>query len=99
MKFGETLKVLENPDRIRIFKDEKEICTGYIGTQFMHGAGLGGELFEMYKDEEVKKIRCAIEIRHRRWEELGLKSPLTPNETPDFKFSDLQMKLYYMIYL
>lgn len=31
--------------------------------------------------------------------ELNLMSPLKPDETPDFRFQELQMKLYYTIYL
>lgn len=30
---------------------------------------------------------------------LRIMSPLRPDETPDFKFQELQMKLYYTIYL
>lgn len=39
------------------------------------------------------------QITHRKWKELNLMSPLKPDETPDFRFQELQMKLYYTIYL
>lgn len=33
------------------------------------------------------------------WEELGLMKPLEPDQTAQYKFSDLQMSLYYTIYI
>lgn len=39
------------------------------------------------------------EITHRRWKELGLMKPLEPEQTAQYKFSDLQMSLYYTIYI
>lgn len=45
------------------------------------------------------KFRAVPEITHRKWKELNLMSPLRPDETPDFKFQELQMKLYYTIYI
>lgn len=55
--------------------------------------------YEQYKFDEVVKFRAVPEITHRKWKELNLMSPLRPDETPDFKFQELQMKLYYTIYL
>ena len=48
---------------------------------------------------EVKKFRAVPEITHRRWKELGLMKPLEPDQTAQYKFSDLQMSLYYTIYI
>jgi site-specific DNA-cytosine methylase len=48
---------------------------------------------------EVKKFRAVPEITHRRWKELGLMKPLEPEQTAQYKFSDLQMSLYYTIYI
>ena len=47
----------------------------------------------------VKKFRAVPEITHRRWKELGLMKPLEPDQTAQYKFSDLQMSLYYTIYI
>lgn len=45
----------------------------------------------------VKEFTFYPEIRHKDWEKLGLDSPMQPEETPDYHFSDLEMKLYYRI--
>lgn len=46
---------------------------------------------------EVKEFTFYPEIRHKGWEKLGLISPIQPEEMPDYRFSDLEMKLYYRI--
>lgn len=95
MTLQEFFGVIENSDRIRIIKDEADVFTGYLATFRPQKR----ELFEQYKDEQIKKFRAVPEIRHKHWEELNLMKPLEPDETPDFSFSDLQMYLYYTIYL
>lgn len=57
------------------------------------------KLYEQYKNDKVIRFRAVPEITHRKWKELNLMSPLKPDETPDFRFQELQMKLYYTIYL
>lgn len=96
----EFVKTLYNSDRIRIFKDDKEIYTGFLASLVMNDENeQGGELFNQYKNEQVKKFRAIPEITHKKWKELNLMRPLEPDETPDFSFSDLQQKLYYTIYI
>lgn len=48
-------------------------------------------------DAQVKRFRVYPEIRHREWKDRGLIPPMEPEKTPDFRFSDLQMTLYYKI--
>lgn len=55
--------------------------------------------YRKYSGNEVKKFRAVPEITHRRWKELGLLKPLEPDQTAQYKFSDLQMSLYYTIYI
>ena len=57
------------------------------------------EEYRKYSGHEIKKFRAVPEITHRRWEELGLMKPLEPEQTAQYKFSDLQMSLYYTIYI
>lgn len=57
------------------------------------------EEYRKYSEHEVKKFRAVPEITHRRWKELGLMKPLEPDQTAQYKFSDLQMSLYYTIYI
>lgn len=51
------------------------------------------------EDAEIKKIKAVPELRHRNYEALELEPPLKPDIAPMYKFSDLQMQLYYDIYI
>lgn len=94
MTLEEFVKLLENFDRMRIVKDEKEIFVGWLALLVMHN-----ETYEEIRTDAVKKFRAVPEIRHKQWKERNLMRPLEPDETPEFLFSDLQMNLYYTIYL
>lgn len=94
MTLEEFVKLLENSDRMRIVKDEKEVFVGWLAMLVMHN-----EMYEEIRTDAVKKFRAVLEIRHRQWKERNLMKPLEPDETPEFLFSDLQMNLYYTIYL
>lgn len=94
MTVGEFFETIENPDRVRIMQQDKDIFTGFLGVLV-----LNTELFDRIADEKVVKFRVHPEIRHKRWKELNLMRPLEPDETPDYCFSDLEMKLYYTIYI
>ena len=94
MILEEFVKLLENSDRMRIVKDEKEGFVGWLAILVMHN-----EMYEEIRMDAVKKFRAVPEIRHRQWKERNLMKPIEPDETPEFLFSDLQMDLYYTIYL
>ncbi len=94
MTLEEFVKLLGNSDRLRILKDGKEIFVGWLALLVMHN-----EMYERMRTDAVKKFRAIPEIRHKRWKELNLMKPLEPDETPEFSFSDLQMNLYYTIYI
>ena len=94
MTVGEFFETIENPDRVRIMQQDKDIFTGFLGVLV-----LNTELFDRIAEEKVVKFRAHPEIRHKRWKELNLMRPLQPEETPEFSFSDLQMSLYYTFYL
>jgi hypothetical protein len=99
MILQELIDTLDNSDCLRVIKDDKEIFVGYVAIFSMKIKSQEMNLFEQYKQETVKKFKAVPEIRHRRWKELNLIKPLMPEETPNFSFSDLQMSLYYTIYL
>lgn len=88
LKVADLLKVLTGPDRIRIIKDNTVIHTNYLSM-----------IPEEYKGETVKRLRTFPEIRHKEWKERGLMAPMEPDETPKYSFSDLEMKIYYDIYI
>lgn len=99
MKLEELTEKLESADLLRILKGNKEIYVGYIGTLMQQIERNECEDYVKHKDDEVMRFRAVPEITHRKWKELKLKSPMQPDKTPDFSFSDLQMKLYYTIYI
>lgn len=94
MKFSDIMTLLQNPDRVRIMQGETELYSHYFAMLVSEK-----EVVERFKDMEVVKFRCIPEIKHKRWKELKLMKPLKPEETPDFAFSDLQMWLYYTIWV
>lgn len=99
MTVKEFINTLESSDRLRIIEGKAEAYVGYLAI-FRPIAGLEvNEKYEKYSGHEVKKFRAVPEITHRRWEELGLMQPLEPDQTAQYKFSDLQMSLYYTIYI
>lgn len=85
----EFLNTLTGLDRIKIVKDKEILFVGYRAD--------GKEIPPECLDAEMKLFRSEPEIRHREWKKRGLMPPLEPDQTPDFKFSDLEMKLYYKI--
>lgn len=95
MTVQDFVDVIENSDMIRIVENRTDIFVNYRASLRFENSGL----FEKIKHKEIQKFRAVPEIRHREWKERNLMPPLTPNETPDFNFKDLQMKLYYTIYI
>lgn len=95
MTVQDFIGVIENSDMLRIIKDGKDIFINYRASLSHENL----EIFENVRYEEVKKFRAVPEIRHRKWKERNLMPPLTPDETPDYCFHDLRMKLYYTIYI
>lgn len=103
MNLREVLAALTPPDRIRIYApDQTEpLYMGWLGMLQHDLAADGYDLrsIELAGMEKVTKLRCVPEIRHKRWKELGLMQPVEPDEAPKYAFSDLQMQLYYDIYI
>lgn len=94
MTVGDFLATITNPDRVRIVQQDKDIFAGFLGVFVLET-----DLFDSVVNEKVIKFQAVPEIRHRRWKELNLMRPLEPDETPDYRFSDLEMKLYYTVYI
>ena len=89
------VKLFTNPDRVRIMKDDKEIFVGYLYSLTTEEKSN----YESIRNCEVKKFRAVPEIRHKQWQEKGLMQPLMPEEMAEYRFSDLQMSLYYTIHI
>lgn len=92
IRLKDLMTILQNPDRIRIVKGGRDLFVGFMGQ-------MEEEDRQKYADEIVKRIKGETEIRHRKWKEKGLMSPLLPDQTADYSFSDLQMTLYHVIEL
>lgn len=92
MTLEDILKLLSPSNRLRIIKDEKDAWIGWLGNFGIIAHGLTGK-------EEVDSLQAIPEIRHKKWEEKGLMKPIEPEEAAQYSFSDLEMKLYYTIYL
>ena len=87
MNVDNLLKTLSPPDMLRIVNEDHDIYVGYMGMMQYHDRDLSGVL-----RQEVKSFRCIPEIRH-------LDAPMRPDVTPNYAFADLQMTLYYTIYI
>lgn len=95
----EFIGTLESSDRLRIIEGKAEVYVGYLAAFKPFADHEISEEYRKYSGHEVKKFRAVPEITHRRWKELGLMKPLEPDQTAQYKFSDLQMSLYYTIYI
>lgn len=96
MTLQDIVGILENPDRLRIIKDKEDLFVGWRATLVMDK---DNEFMQKYGQEEMKKFRAIPEIRHKQWKEKGLMQPLQPEQLAEYSFSDLQMSLYYTIYI
>lgn len=93
MTLGEVLEVMADSDRIRIIRGTAELYAGYLANLRY------APECEKFKEAEVIRITNNLDIKHKRYKELGLMPPLHPEQTPDYKFSDLQLTLYRTIIL
>lgn len=50
---------------------------------------------EELKAETIKEFTFYPEIRRKDWKKRGFISPMQPEVIADYRFSDLEMKLYY----
>ncbi len=87
MKVKDILDVLTGPDRL-IVKTQSGVqrFVGWV-SDYDH------------KDDDalVKRFRMIPEFCSRKWNEKGLIAPVQPDVAPDYKFQDLELKLYYTI--
>lgn len=99
MILEDLIGVIEKSDRLRIYKGGEEVFIGFVALLMPIYGQSGDQVYKSIRDKEVKKLRVVPEIRHKEWERSDLMRPLQPEEMPEFCFSDLQMSLYYTIYI
>lgn len=99
MILKELLEVLSGPDELLIVReaekeaDEEILYKGYKGLPICNL--IPAELME----ETVTRFSFYPEIKHREWEKRNLMPPIDPDKTPNFKYKDLQITIYYKIFL
>lgn len=94
MTVDDFIKTILSSARVRVVQQEKDVFVGFLASLTSNT-----EIYDRIKNKEITLFRAYPEIRHKRWKELNLMKPLEPEQTPDFSFSDLEMKLYYTIYI
>lgn len=99
MTLEEQCNVLESADMLRLIKDGNDLYVGYLGAFTPKIANHYNSVYDRYKNNPVKQFRTVPEVTHREWKERKLMPPLRPDETPDYKFEDMQVRLYYTIYI
>ena len=92
MNFEQALRYLVGSDRVILHEDEKEVFTGYASL-------IPQEIKERLAGKEVTGYRCHLDIKHKEWAKRGLMPPIQPDELAQYNFSDLQLSLYYCIYV
>ena len=90
------LDLITGPDRVRISRGKKDLYTGYKGLMFHSGKPV---ILPEFMEAEVVLFRTEVDITARDWKERGLMPPIEPDRLPDYRFTDLQMQLYYRIFL
>ena len=88
MTVADALKLINDSCRLIIESDKELLYNDWAGM---------GSISEELKAAELKGLQFRPEITHRQYKELGLMQPLTPEDTPAYKFSDLELRLYYVL--
>lgn len=84
MTVEEIKRVSKPSGRALIVKDKEVLYIGWFCN-----------VPEELKHKEVRELSIEQEVKHKDWKRLGLRSPLQPEEMPDYCFADLMTKLYY----
>ena len=99
MKIKEMIGVLASPDNLRIVKDGQQVYIGYLGNLNNSGITVDWGKLGLTGEEEIKKFRLEPNISHKNWKELQLIPPYELERVAEYRFSDLQMTIYYSIYI
>ena len=99
MKIKELISALSSPDNLRIMRGEQQVYIGYLANLNNREHEIDWQRAGLTGEEEVKSFRTIPDISHKRWEELHLLPPIEPERLAEYRFSDLQMTIYYTIYI
>ena len=99
MTVAEQLGVVAPSDMLHIVKDGKDVWVGYLDNLHPHTGTADCNTYELIQHEEVKRIACILEARSKNWKDAHLMPPLCPDEMPDYLYKDIQVKVYYTIFI
>ena len=98
------LKVISPETSIRILRDKERLYVGYSSILTMQSTPNTDNserlrLYNSLKDCNIKHFAAVPEIRHKEWKNKNLMPPIEPDKLAEYSFSDLQMDLYYTIFI
>lgn len=105
MKVSELLEVLTGGiPTIRIIdanapQDNNRVVNGVMLCEYLDRLSHAMEIWRPFADCEVKHFRVSNEVSHKQYKELGLVPPFKPELTAEYSFADLQVKVYYDIFI
>lgn len=95
MRVSELTPFLTGPTRLRVWRGKDMLACNYFGA-----IDSDADMRAIFKaDPQIEKFSVTPEITHREWKERGLMKPMEPEIARTYEFKDLQMLLYYDIYV
>lgn len=99
MILKELLEVLSGPDELLIVRDAENEADQEILYKGFKGLPICNQIPPELMEETVTRFSFYPEIRHKEWKKRNLMPPMDPDKVPNFKYSDLQMTIYYKVTL
>ena len=101
MTFNELTEVLNGADKLQIeLMDENGNCEtcfiGYLGTFNIKAVK---DRAKLTGQEKVLQFKMEMQVNHRRYKELHLDPPVTPELSPDYNFRDMSITFIHKIFL
>lgn len=92
----EALNLLHNSDRALIIEQTAQgqqiITKGWV-------ADIKEKENEELLQRTAKRLRCICETRRKDWKEKELLPPVMPEQTPQYKFKDMEVRIYYALHI
>lgn len=93
---SDALSLLCNSDRAIIVESTEQgqqiVIKGWV-------ADVKKNANEELLSRKAEALRCICETRHRKWKEKGLIAPIMPEQTPEYSFKDMEVRVYYAIHI
>lgn len=104
MKVRELLEILKSGVPVVRIIDSKRPATrtdnsGVLFCDYLAELSMNESRLTKYFDYTVTRFHINNEISHKQYKELGLLPPFRPDLTAEYSLSDVQIKVYYDIYI